>query len=536
MIKVIIADDEQKVCQLIYDLIHWDDFKMSVVGMAHNGIEALELIREQAPDLVITDIKMPGCDGLEIIQQAKIEKPDMDFIIISGYGFFEYAQNAIKYGVSDYLLKPIKKEEFSSTLKKMQEKFQSRQERFTKEEDLRRQMKASRGRVRENFLMEYLERKIISRLGNGLCDINEKYCMDFQEGGFFVFVVKIDYDYREPYEKGISLILTKAMEIIRQTVEESCYELECGVRGNGIWCVLNFLKEEEMLVRRKIKQAFDQIAVQKTVFPQFSFTCGIGKAVNDINGLDEALFEAEEAVNERLVKGSGKIFEYVNHQKIGGRNSQVLEQVLKNIKSYITSLDIKEMTRELEKLETQLSCNTSGSEVLKIISQISSTYVTCMKANSFCTIMLDEFEDNFHEKSGSCGSVKTLFACLLERMQTCTKQAAEEKKEDGIRPIRLAKNYILNNYRKTLTLEDMGNLTGFNASYFSLLFKKETGKNFMEYVMEVRMEKAKELLKETNESVAVICEKVGYSDIKHFTKNFKKETGLKPSEYRKLYS
>ena len=131
--RVILADDEQKVCQLIYDLVHWEDYGMTVVGMAYNGLDTLDLIKKQRPDLVITDIKMPGCDGLELIRRVKDLQEKMDFIIISGYRFFEYAQNAIKYGVSDYLLKPIKQEELINTLKKMQEKYNARQERMTEE-------------------------------------------------------------------------------------------------------------------------------------------------------------------------------------------------------------------------------------------------------------------------------------------------------------------------------------------------------------------------------------------------------------------
>ena len=99
MIKVVIADDEVKVCQLICGLIDWKSVDMEIVGVAHNGIEALELIKNLQPDLMITDIRMPGYDGLELINLGKQMKKDIDFIIISGYSHFEYAQSAIKYGV-----------------------------------------------------------------------------------------------------------------------------------------------------------------------------------------------------------------------------------------------------------------------------------------------------------------------------------------------------------------------------------------------------------------------------------------------------
>lgn len=243
--RVILADDEQKVCQLIYDLVHWEDYGMTVVGMAYNGLDTLDLIKKQRPDLVITDIKMPGCDGLELIRRVKDLQEKMDFIIISGYRFFEYAQNAIKYGVSDYLLKPIKQEELINTLKKMQEKYNARQERMTEENALRSQIKESRKHARQTFLLEYLQdgRKMDAR--GDVRFFNNRYCLEFREGSFTVITIKIDYDYREQYGKGIELISAKAAYLIRQTLEEFCYDMECCAKGNCLWCIVNYKPEQE---------------------------------------------------------------------------------------------------------------------------------------------------------------------------------------------------------------------------------------------------------------------------------------------------
>ena len=120
MLKVIIADDEERVCRLVQVLADWEALGMEVAGTASNGLEALELVKKIRPDILITDIRMPGCYGLELIQHAKEELPQLEIVIISGYAHFEYAQSAIKHGVGDYLLKPIQKQELMATLKKPQ--------------------------------------------------------------------------------------------------------------------------------------------------------------------------------------------------------------------------------------------------------------------------------------------------------------------------------------------------------------------------------------------------------------------------------
>ncbi len=118
MYRVLIADDEPKVSQLIKNLIQWEPLGLQLVGIANDGIKALEMIEMYRPDIVITDIRMPGFDGIELIKRAKLSHADIDFIIISGYQHFDYAHNAIKYNVKDYLLKPLKNKKLTARYRK----------------------------------------------------------------------------------------------------------------------------------------------------------------------------------------------------------------------------------------------------------------------------------------------------------------------------------------------------------------------------------------------------------------------------------
>ena len=146
MLKVVIADDEARVCSLIQMLIDWDELDMTLCGTAGNGIEALELVKTQHPDILITDIRMPGCHGLELIERAKQVSPHLEIVIISGYAHFEYAQSAIRHGVGDYLLKPINKQELMSTLRKLAQRCRTRASLGSEVEQLRRSSRLLRCR------------------------------------------------------------------------------------------------------------------------------------------------------------------------------------------------------------------------------------------------------------------------------------------------------------------------------------------------------------------------------------------------------
>ena len=136
----------------------------------------------------------------------------------------------------------------------------------------------------------------------------------------------------------------------------------------------------------------------------------------------------------------------------------------------------------------------------------------------------------------SCSSMDELFDYLLSYIGNAFEKAVYLKKQEENKPVRLAKEYIKENYQKSISLEDVSSYAGLSASYLSTVFKKETGVSFLEYLSKHRIDKAKQLLKETTLSVAAVCEEVGYTDLRHFTKTFVKYAELKPNEYRKLYS
>lgn len=209
MIKVMIADDEERICQLIEALIDWESLHMEVAGIAHNGLEACEMVKQIKPDILITDIRMPGCNGLDLIENVKKSVEDLQVVIISGYAQFAYAQTAIKFGVGDYLLKPINKVELASTLQKFKERIEERLQ--LKEEQLWIQHKSEADirLFRANLMDRLLEQRVWIP---SMEILQEEYYLHVQAGIFQGFVVKIDAS-GELGQAGIHIILEKAQTL-----------------------------------------------------------------------------------------------------------------------------------------------------------------------------------------------------------------------------------------------------------------------------------------------------------------------------------
>lgn len=537
MIKVIIADDEEKVCQLIIGLINWKLLDMEIVGVAHNGIEALEMIKSSMPDLMITDIRMPGCDGLELIRSAKTIKEDLDFIIISGYRHFEYAQNAIKYGVGDYLLKPIKKDEFLVALNKMHTRYMQRTEQLDNEERLKIRMKSDVDILRNNLFTGLLLNKSMNNLDFDINNVNENYHFSFQPGLFQLFAVKIDCGYEDQYNNAIGILEEKVKQIINNLLKDLCFEVWIYLNDSFIYCVLNYEPDLKKTIRKQVKIVLDELIVQETVFEQFKFTIGMGTAVEDIKQLKDLYEEARYAIMQRLLLGTGKFIEDGPKLEASQRGNALLAELNKSMGAAIEVLDKDSVLNCITHLKEQIKSaeDLNGEIIFTVVEQTCEMYLLHLRNNQIMHHD-DTFYETFRDIANRCSSIDQLFEYLSSMVGESLQAIIEDNKQMETKPIRIVKQHIQQNFMNSISLEEVSNLVGFNPTYFSSLFKRVSGSNFVDYLSEVRMNNAKELLRETNLSIATICEKVGYSDLKHFTKSFKKYTGLKPNEFRKLYS
>ncbi len=537
MIKVLIADDEEKVCTLIYNLVNWQDFDMEVVATVYNGIEALERIKALALDVVITDIRMPGYDGIELIAKAKELNDRLEFIIISGYKHFEYAQSAVKYGVSDYLLKPIKKEELTDTLKKIRLHCLKRAEQLSAQEQLRLRLQDDTNRKREQLFVDFLFNSL--QTGASLEELNKTYCFKLVPGIFQLAALKIDCRYEDFSADSIRVLSEKVNKILDSVLRDNCCEMEIHYQDTIVYALLNYSAENSPVVRRQLKAVMSELLVQQTVFDKVFFTLCLGKPTEDVWQLPQCFYSARNAVFQRLVDGPGKMIDDALAVEYVPLNQELLlRDFRRRMLPAVELLDLQAAMAAVDVLASAVPTNekTEGSQVFKLVTAAGEMVMVLIKNIQYNVEIPPEPYQEFKIRLSLCGTGEQLFESLHLLIRTQIDFIVQENRQADNRPIRIAKEYIQKNYMNPIGLEEISAMVGFNLSYFSALFKKETGKNFLEYLSEVRISNAKELLRETNLSIAEIGNRVGYLDQKHFIATFKKYAGIKPGEFRKLYS
>lgn len=538
MIRVVVADDEYKVCQLICQLIHWEELGMQLVGTASNGVEALQIIELERPDLVMTDIRMPGYDGMELLKRARFANPDMEFIIISGYSHFEYAQTAIRYGVSDYILKPVNEEALNATLQKVRQRYLEHQARTEESLEQRKQQVIDQARLRDTLWMD-LE---LDQAPGERELLNEKYRYHFGEGLFRTFLIQADVTDNENLSENyaanvMELLNSKLNGLFEKHTKGLCIDSQVFARSRRAAGIINFKEEDAQAVRDALEALIGSLSMEMHAFEYMRFHLALSGAVGEVSLLSHCTREAESAMGQRLFAGNRLFLEEAPKQppydadelfkpfSLGVRESLDLQNPER----------IGEVVKELH--EGALRRRLSGSQLLRLVQDAYRLFLLSgVFQSEYHFDDREKLEDRFCRQAELCGSHDNLFEYLEFVCRENIEEACAWFNIEKVRPINQAKRYIKEHYAESLSLEDVSSEVGFSSSYFSTLFRKETGKNFLEYLMDVRIQEGKTLLRESRMTIENVAREVGVNDYKRFSKTFKKVTGISPKEYRKLYS
>ena len=528
--QVLIVEDEFRIGMLIKHLIRWDEFNMECVDVVDNGESAFELIQRVPLDIVITDIRMPKMNGLDLISKARELHEEMKFIVISGYKEFEYAHRALQYGVDDYLLKPINENELNKVMKKLHTELMEKYQQSIEQMEMREAVSESRQIIKRDFLKNIIEQED---------EIQPEDTRVPLEGEIYRGIdIKLDYvDYNKHDKKQDKLTverITSSVESILQTEAEEV--LICEKENLHIYCLFNYDCSKTKEIRNRISDILSSVKEYLMGFEQYEVTIGVGTERTEFSEIRFSIREANQAVGNRIKLGVGRIIYAESITR--GRKTDSADFIDRYRNDILTSIE----SYSREKLEQCI--NQMYSEFML---RDDLDFSVCYELAEALITLFFEHIDMQHDESRSvrkglksncqhCYTIPALKSLLKESLGGYLDASREAMEAESAKPIRQAQQYVDEHYGEKIVLEDLADIVGLNPVYFSVLFKKETGINFSAYLVNIRMEKAKEMICDTNETIAAIAESVGYKDSRYFSQIFTKTVGVKPALYRKLHS
>lgn len=524
MAKILIVDDEKRVGILVKNLIHWDDLNMECVGLYDNGLEALESIRENEPDIVITDVRMPQISGLELIQMGQKVNRGIFFVVISGYKEFEYAHKALEFGVENYLLKPISEEELNNVLEKINQKIEVRNEQ---KEKIEKSVEESNKIIRRDFLKNIIDQSKERVIGK----------VDLKGNRYRGIDIKFDYNnYMDRNKRQDELLVDKVYQVVedcfKNRVEES---LICERDYLHIYCLINYQAENTGTFYQMINECVVRIKESIMGLDQYQVTIGVGAEKDRFEDIRISIRESYQAVCNRLRYGVGRLIYFEDMPEgetidLERKMREIQDEFVNAIDTYSADKLVYLIRKTMDSIERDIMDMTE--------------YYTL--AESFIDVFFLNTDFETEDKDlkrreiwGKIQHTKDIFQMrkvLTIELKTMMEKLKQSKEMRSVRPIRVAIDYIENHYASKLSLDDIARLVDLNPVYFSTLFKKETGVNFSVYLAKIRMEHAKKILVETNDTISAIGMQVGYEDQKYFSQAFKKIVGIKPVAYRKIHS
>lgn len=524
--KLLLVDDEEEVIQVIMKKISWEELGFSVVGYANNGVKAFEMVEEFQPDVVMTDIKMPFMDGMELSNRLKKEFPTIKILFFTGFDEFEYAKEAIHLEAEDYILKPVNSVELTNVFTQLKMKLDQEIAEKRNVEILQQYYMESLPLLQINFYTSLIEGKIHE-------DEISKYLSDYQisfSGSFFCCLVIHTSSSRIPKDMNPLLLSASVEKQAKERLVEK-WQAKCfSYLGNTI--LIPQLKNENEV--SKLTDDCDKFCKYANSIIGAVVTIGIGRVCENILELPQSYTGAREAVSYRVIYGPSKA---INMKEIAPReinksglaNDSELSGIFKMIRLGSAQEVIKAVDKYLNHtLFPDKSLSQHNIDVMELIS-------TLYQFSINNDIASEDFS----------GDIKALYSSLLELEPDALRKwlidicLSFREKLISVRNrsaqsfIDSAKEYVHNHYtEEELSLDSICKVLGVSNSYFSTLFKKKTGHSFVTYLTDYRMEQSSRLLIETNEKSYIIAKRVGYTDPNYFSYVFKRKFGVSPSKYR----
>lgn len=527
IIKALLIDDELPILNNLQKVLPWRELGIEIVGTARNGEQALTVVRDHRPDLILCDIRMPVMDGMEFLVNLRKLEIECEILMLTGYQEFEYVRFALRHGVRDYISKPINYEELEEKVSRSADLLRSRKQEQARTEN-------RWGRVVHLAYEKMMFELIMGYSSGGMNSIlmGEEENPDLY--GYSIMLVDLD-DYvlksvswteneRRLWNFAVSNVLQDA---VRETVPVSGEWRKAAViqTREGEWCILIQLERNlPQWGAEQIRRWIDQIrqSVSANVKLTISAAMDAGPlAVQDLSsaykGLQRKLFIPE---NDSRTEEDGEL-----------TNETVKSHwnLIEDIVSGLKQKDRDKISQALGSLQISLLAITRQSMV-QAQTFMHYLIIHLLREMREIDIVSMKEEEEVWEKLAHSIGVKDLYHTVTQLVRRSTEVVMHKKSSEHL--MQCAKDYIHRHLASDIGIDEVSDELKISSSYFSLLFKNHFGETFVEYVTKQRMELAKSLLLKSDHSITQIGCMVGYLERRYFSKVFHRFTGVTPSEFR----
>ncbi|SFT04223.1 response regulator [Paenibacillus sp. BC26] len=538
--KLLIADDEQLMRQGIMKKIQMSGLPITSVFEAGDGAEALRMLHEVKPDIVITDIRMPLMDGLTFLKEAAQAMPELQFIVISGYGEFDYARKAIQFGVTDYLLKPVDKEELKESLLRVIGKIRQRLEQSEAGEQIKHLQSSAEESIRERMLS-----KLIQYGPGGVPQAERdeqllalrRSCSYFVAVVFVLQAVKLPHlSFRQGDEKLLSFAVQNMISTVLESTERKGVLFRHAMLENELVYVLGGHSPVETdTLHRELEEILG--GIQRHL--KLEATIGCGGAVNQMEMIQQSYQQAKQALRNCIIHGNGRI--YMNdagEQVKAGLHSVISREDEALLLRFLSECNVAALTGWIdERVETiaagkQVSFAHLESFCVEFHLLLRKYLLTQTSIPEWIIGELDDLLTWLHNLT----QWRDMQGHLSEMIHNIAGHLYKLRHSSEYSVIDEVKLYIDSSLHEPINLQTIADRFYFHPSYFSRRFKERFGESFVNYLTAARLRKSEQFLRDSNLKIQEIAELVGFKDAAYFSSVFRKSTGMTPVQFRATVS
>lgn len=534
MYRLMLVDDEYAVRKHVIDRIDWHQYDFEIVCQAENGKEGYELFEQYLPDVVITDIKMPFMDGLELSQKILEKYPYTKIIVLTGFDEFEYAKKSINLHIMNYILKPISANSLIEILEDVKVKLDEEINQKRDMDRLREYYQKSFPLLRDKFLEDFVKGEY---LAEQVDEWLSYYLIPLKGNFYMVSVIQIDNFYEERQSINTKETEFKKMALL-ELVEEINKNEELGIfflSNNRVHIISqgNMNSETEFLQSVIWKLELIRQGIEK--YQTFTITIGVGHVCRSLSEIPNSRKSALSAHDYKLITGNNQII-YINDLEPNeGVTLEFNEVDERRVIRMLKSGAMNEFHEYIDETFNLLASNSGelNQNQLYLFELVTQIIITSKEAKIDLS-KAQGIELNLFKLLGEDQHLDQLKNKILQLGDYVMEAGVKSRQITTAKLVTLAKEYVEKEYRDwELSIQKLCDYLNYSPNYFSSVFKKETGQSFMNYLMDRRLETAKELLLTTELKSLEVALEVGFSSSNYFAYCFKKQLNISPMQYRK---